>query len=89
MGGRIRVHLSANKRILLYQGLPLDDARCRRGNGKVADALYRLRSGGPDCRLLNRKIRLIRQNMKQQTGFQKSGEILNAVDGALNDEEHL
>ena len=90
--GGFRVHLSAetNGSLLLSEVLPLDDAQVKvdEGMGKVADASVQVEEWWTGLPPVEQKNPV--NQAKYETAnrvLQKSGEILNAVDGALNDEE--
>jgi hypothetical protein len=90
--GGFRVHLSAetNGSLLLSEVLPLDDLQVKvdEGMSKVAEASVQVEEWWTGLTPVEQKNPV--NGAKYETAnrvLQKSGEILNAADGALNDEE--
>jgi hypothetical protein len=90
--GGFRVHLSAetNGSLMLSEVIPLDDLQVKvdEGMSKVAEASVQVEEWWTGLTPVEQKNPV--NGAKYETAnrvLQKSGEILNAADGALNDEE--
>ncbi|TFH22271.1 MAG: hypothetical protein E4H10_14030 [Bacteroidia bacterium] len=90
--GGFRVHLSAetNGSLLLSEVLPLDDAQAKVDEGmtNVADAVVQVDEWWTGLSTVEQKnpVNVARYETANRV-LQKSGEILNTLAGALNDEE--